>query len=282
MREIPMEHGRLIMTPEEVLKRCDENTIGVVPTLGVTFTCQYEPVKAVADALDQLEKDKGLDIRMHVDGASGGFLAPFCAPDLVWDFRIPRVKSINTSGHKFGLSPLGVGWVIWREEQDLAGRGDLLGELLGRQHARHRAELLTTGRADCLSILQLPPPGKEGYRKIHTACYDTAKYIAGEIEKLGPFEIIYDGEMDAGIPALCWKMKMALTRDSASTTWQIGCAAAVGKCPPIRCLPIARIFDSADSGSSRRQPRSWLTVGGRHETSDRILQSASGPNTNVC
>ncbi len=85
----------------------------------MTFTCQYEPVKAVADALDQLEKDKGLDIRMHVDGASGGFLAPFCAPNLVWDFRIPRVKSINTSGHKFGLSPLGVGWVIWREAQDL-------------------------------------------------------------------------------------------------------------------------------------------------------------------
>ena len=95
LREIPMEQGRLLMTSEEVLKRCDENTIGVVPTLGVTFTCQYEPVKAVADALDQLEKDKGLDIRMHVDGASGGFLAPFCAPELVWDFRIPRVKSIN-------------------------------------------------------------------------------------------------------------------------------------------------------------------------------------------
>ncbi|MDC0937343.1 pyridoxal-dependent decarboxylase, partial [Pirellulales bacterium] len=75
--------------------------------------------KEVADALDQLQKDPGLDIRMHVDGASGGFIAPFCAPDLVWDFRIPRVKSINSSGHKFGLSPLGVGWVIWREEQDL-------------------------------------------------------------------------------------------------------------------------------------------------------------------
>ena len=90
LREIPMEQDRLIMTPEEVLKRCDENTIGVVPTLGVTFTCQYEPVKAVADALDVLEQETGLDIPMHVDGASGGFLAPFCSPNLVWDFRIPR------------------------------------------------------------------------------------------------------------------------------------------------------------------------------------------------
>ena len=160
LREIPMEHGRLLMTPDEVLKRCDENTIGVVPTLGVTFTCQFEPVKAVADALDQLEKEKGLDIRMHVDGASGGFLAPFCAPDLVWDFRIPRVKSINASGHKFGLSPLGVGWVIWREAQDLPEELGLLGQLPGRQHARYRLELLATGRTDCLPVLQFSPFGK--------------------------------------------------------------------------------------------------------------------------
>jgi glutamate decarboxylase len=112
LREIAMEHGRLLMTPEEVIKRCDEKTIGVVPTLGVTFTCDFEPVKAVADALDKLEKDTGLDIPIHVDGASGGFLAPFCAPDLEWDFSIPRVKSINTSGHKFGLAPLAVGWAV--------------------------------------------------------------------------------------------------------------------------------------------------------------------------
>jgi len=114
-----MEHGRLLMTPKEVLQRCDENTIGVVPTLGVTFTCQFEPVQAVAEALGQLEKEEGLDIPIHVDGASGGFLAPFCAPEVVWDSRIPRVKSINSSGHKFGLAPLGVGWVIWREAADL-------------------------------------------------------------------------------------------------------------------------------------------------------------------
>jgi len=105
-REIPMEQGRLLMTPEEAIKLCDENTIGVVPTLGVTFTGQYEPVKAVSDALDQFQKETGLDIPIHVDGASGGFLAPFCAPELEWDFRLPRVKSINASGHKFGLSTL--------------------------------------------------------------------------------------------------------------------------------------------------------------------------------
>ena len=107
------------MNAEEVLKRVDENTIGVVPTLGVTFTCDFEPVKEVSEALDKLQEETGLNIPIHVDGASGGFLAPFVYPDLEWDFRLPRVKSINTSGHKFGLAPLGVVWVIWRDEEDL-------------------------------------------------------------------------------------------------------------------------------------------------------------------
>src|ERR1039457_5651085 len=119
LREIPMEQDRLLMSPAEVIARCDENTIGVVPTLGVTFDGRYEPVKAVSDALHQVQKESGLTIPIHVDGASGGFLAPFCAPDLVWDFRLPRVKSINTSGHKYGLAPLGCGWGGWREKNDL-------------------------------------------------------------------------------------------------------------------------------------------------------------------
>ena len=92
-----------------MLARVDENTIFVVPTFGVTYTGAYEPVAELAAALDKLAEEKGLDIDIHVDGASGAFLAPFSAPDVVWDFRIPRVKSISTSGHKFGLAPLGVG-----------------------------------------------------------------------------------------------------------------------------------------------------------------------------
>jgi glutamate decarboxylase len=207
LREIPMEQSRMLMTPEEVLSRCDENTIGVVPTLGVTFTCQYEPVKAVADALDQLQKDKGLDIRMHIDGASGGFLAPFCAPDLVWDFRLPRVKSINASGHKFGLAPLGVGWVIWREESDLPEEEIFWVNYLGGNMRDIALNFSRPGGQIVCQYYNFLRLGREGYRKIHTACYDTAKYIAGEIEKLGPFEIIYGGDMATGIPALCWKLK---------------------------------------------------------------------------
>jgi glutamate decarboxylase len=202
-----MEADRLMMTPAEVLKRCDENTIGVVPTLGVTFTCQYEPVKAVAEALDQLQKDKGLDIPIHVDAASGGFLAPFCAPDLVWDFRLPRVKSINSSGHKFGLSPLGVGWIIWREANELPEELIFWVNYLGGNMRDIGLNFSRPGGQIVCQYYNYIRLGREGYRKIHRACYETANYLAGEIEKLGPFEMVYRGDMNVGIPALCWKMK---------------------------------------------------------------------------
>ncbi len=206
-REIPMENGRLIMTPEEVLARCDENTIGVVPTLGVTFTGEYEPVQAVSDALDQFQTDTGIDVPIHVDGASGGFLAPFCAPELEWDFRLPRVKSINASGHKFGLSPLGVGWVIWRDTEDLPEELVFWVNYLGGNMRDIALNFSRPGGQVVCQYYNFLRLGIEGYRKIHSACYETAQYIASEIEKLGAFEIIYGGEMDRGIPALCWKIK---------------------------------------------------------------------------
>lgn len=206
-REIPMEDGRLLMTPEQVLSRCDENTIGVVPTLGVTFTGQFEPVKAVAGALDKLEQDTGLDIPIHVDAASGGFLAPFCAPELVWDFRLERVRSVNASGHKFGLSPLGVGWVIWREERDLPEELVFWVNYLGGNMRDIALNFSRPGGQIACQYYNFLRLGKEGYRKIHTACYRTAKYIAAEIAKFGPFEVIYSGEEEAGIPAVCWKIR---------------------------------------------------------------------------
>ena len=209
-REIPMDKGRLLMTPEEVLSRCDENTIGVVPTLGVTFTGQYEPVAAVAEALDRYQTETNIDIPIHVDGASGGFLAPFCAPDLVWDFRIPRVKSINASGHKFGLAPLGVGWIIWREEKDLPEDLVFWVDYLGGNMRDIALNFSRPGGQVVCQYYNFIRLGKEGYRKIHTACYKTAQYLAREIGKLGPFEIIYPGEMDGGIPAVCWKIKEGL------------------------------------------------------------------------
>jgi glutamate decarboxylase len=206
-REIPMEEGRLLMTPEEVLKHCDENTIGVIPTLGVTFTGQFEPVRAVAEALDKLEQDTGLDIPIHVDAASGGFLAPFCAPDMVWDFRLERVRSINASGHKFGLSPLGVGWAVWREEKDLPDELVFWVNYLGGNMRDIALNFSRPGGQVACQYYNFLRLGREGYRNIHTACYETAQYIGAELEKLGPFDIIYSGEMGEGIPAVCWKLR---------------------------------------------------------------------------
>ena len=206
-REIPMEDGRLLMSPEEVIKLCDENTIGVVPTLGVTFTGQYEPVEKVSQALDAFEKKQGLDIPIHVDAASGGFLAPFCAPDLVWDFQLPRVKSINTSGHKFGLSPLGVGWVIWREEEALPKELIFYVNYLGGNMRDIALNFSRPGGQIVCQYYNFIRLGSEGYQKIHSACYRTAEFLSKENEEMGPFEIIYNGDRKEGIPALCWKIK---------------------------------------------------------------------------
>lgn len=247
-REIPMENGRLLMTPEEVLKRCDENTIGVVPTLGVTFTGQFEPVKDVSDALDQYQKETGIDIPIHVDGASGGFLAPFCATHLEWDFRLPRVKSINASGHKFGLAPLGVGWVIWREPKDLPEELIFWVNYLGGNMRDIALNFSRPGGQVVCQYYNFIRLGREGYSKIHGQCYETAKYLAEEIGKLGPFEIIYDGKEDGGIPSCCWKMKDGAQPGFSlfdfadrlrSRGWQVPAYALPANCQD---LPVQRIL----------------------------------------
>ncbi len=205
LREIPMAADRLIMSADEALARVDEITIGVVPTLGVTFTGQYEPVAEVAAALDALQERTGLDVPIHVDGASGGFVAPFCDPGLVWDFRLPRVRSINASGHKFGLAPLGVGWVVWRSVDDLPKELIFDVNYLGGNMPSFALNFSRPGGqvvAQYYTFLRL---GREGYRKVHEASYATARYLADEIGAMGPFEVVFDGR--GGIPALSWVLR---------------------------------------------------------------------------
>jgi glutamate decarboxylase len=205
VREVPLEGDRLMLQPEEAIKYCDENTIMVVPTLGLTMTCQYEPIEAIAQALDKFQQNTGLDIPIHVDGASGSFLAPFCQPDLVWDFRLPRVKSINTSGHKFGLAPLGVGWVVWRDHGDLPEELIFRVNYLGGDMPTFALNFSRpAGQIVCqyYNFLRL---GFEGYRKVQEACYRTAQHIAVEIHKMGPFRVIHNGH--GGLPAVCWTFR---------------------------------------------------------------------------
>ncbi|MGH9061963.1 MAG: glutamate decarboxylase, partial [Acidimicrobiales bacterium] len=120
-RYVPMEPGRYHLTADAAVPECDDNTIGVVAILGSTQDGSYEPVAEIAAALERLAAGGGPDIPVHVDAASGGFVAPFIDPDLEWDFRIERVASINASGHKYGLVYPGVGWVLWRDHASLPG-----------------------------------------------------------------------------------------------------------------------------------------------------------------
>jgi len=205
IREIPMEHGRLLMNAEEVIKRIDENTIGVVPTFGVTFNLEYEDVKAINDALDKYEKETGLDIPIHVDAASGGFIAPFIQKDIVWDFRLPRVKSINASGHKFGLSPLGVGWVVWREKEDLPEELIFNVNYLGGNMPTFALNFSRPGGQIIAQYYNLLRHGREGYARIMQACLDHGIFIANEVKKLGLFDLLYDGK--SAIPGAAWMLK---------------------------------------------------------------------------
>ncbi len=207
MREIPMSPGKYCMDVEQMLERIDENTIMVVPTFGVTYTGVYEPVLELSKALDKLAEETGLDVDIHVDGASGAFLAPFCAPDIVWDFRIPRVKSISTSGHKFGLAPLGVGWVLWRDQADLPD--DLIFHVtyLGGDMPVFQINFSRPAGQIVAQYYNFVRLGMEGYKNVHDACYATSKYLAEEIAKLGPFEMLCDGNPLTGIPSVAWRIR---------------------------------------------------------------------------
>jgi glutamate decarboxylase len=206
-REIPMRPDMLRMDAQRMLDAVDENTIAVVPTLGVTYTGQYEFVPPLAAALDELQQRTGIDIDIHVDAASGGFLAPFTAPDIIWDFRLPRVKSISTSGHKYGLAPLGVGWVLWRETHDLPEELVFSVPYLGGSVGTFAINFSRPGGQVIAQYYNFLRLGRAGYTRIQQACYDTTRWLAKEIGKLGPFEFINDGDPRSGIPALCFRVK---------------------------------------------------------------------------
>lgn len=210
LRQIPCEGQRLRMSPDEVLRRCDENTIGVVPTLGITHTLQYEPIQEVALALDDLEEERGLDIPIHVDAASGGFIAPFIHPSVIWDFRLPRVKSINASGHKYGLAPLGCGWAIWREREDLPEELIFRVKYLGGSMPTFALNFSRPGGQIVAQYYNFVRLGREGYSKITQGCADVGAWFADQLKSEGIFDLIYDGR--GGVPGCTWTLKRGAER----------------------------------------------------------------------
>ncbi len=201
---VPMEGDTYHLTPDRAVAHCDENTIGVVAILGSTFDGSYEPVADICAALDRLEKDRGLDVPVHVDGASGAFVAPFIDPDLEWDFRLPRVQSINASGHKYGLVYPGVGWVVWRDPDALPDDLVFNVNYLGGNMPTFALNFSRPGNQVAAQYYNFLRLGFDGYRRIQQECRDVAMYTAESIGAMPHFELITDGSQ---LPVFAFALK---------------------------------------------------------------------------
>ena len=208
MRLVPMDGNRFHLSADEAVRACDENTIGVVAVLGSTFDGSYEPVAEICAALDEYQARTGTDIPVHVDGASGAFIAPFLDPDLVWDFRLPRVASINASGHKYGLVYPGVGWALWRDAdalpEDLIFWVNYLGDNMptfALNFSRPGAQVAT----QYYNFLRL---GFDGYRRVQQYARDVATALSAEIAELGPFELLTHGDE---LPVFAFRLRDGVT-----------------------------------------------------------------------
>jgi glutamate decarboxylase len=192
-RMVPMEGNRFHLDAEQAVAKCDENTIGVVAILGSTFDGSYEPVKEIAAALDRLQEERGFDVPVHVDAASGGFVAPFIQPDLEWDFRIPRVQSINASGHKFGLVYPGIGWAIWRDAQALPRDLVFNVNYLGGNMPTFALNFSRPGSQVIAQYYMFANLGFEGYRRVMQGAQDIAVFLSSSIADIGPYRLISEG-----------------------------------------------------------------------------------------
>jgi glutamate decarboxylase len=217
-REVACEGNRFTLDAEEAVKHIDENTIGVVAIMGSTYDGRYEPVEEISNALDAHQEKTGIDVPIHVDGASGGFVAPFLQPEIKWDFRLPRVKSINASGHKYGLVYPGVGWVIFRDKEALPEDlvfhvkylgGDMLDLSINFSRPGNRVV------AQYYNFLRL---GREGYRRIHESSQRVAMSQSKMIGELEPFDLITDG---SDIPVFCWKMNDDYAKTSSFSLFDL-------------------------------------------------------------
>ena len=212
-RMVPITPERLHLTGAEAAARCDENTIGVVGVLGSTFDGSYEPIAEMQACLDQLQERTGLDVPIHVDAASGGFVAPFNSPELVWDFRLPRVKSINTSGHKYGGVLPGVGWVLWREQaalpEELRFNVNYLGgemPTIGMNFSRPGAQVV----AQYFNFVHL---GREGYRQRMASLESIACCLADAMAEMPPLRLL--SHPRGQLPVF------AVTLDPAVSNWTV-------------------------------------------------------------
>lgn len=184
---------------EDLKENLDENTIGVFAIFGSTFTGHYQDVAAISKLLDDYEARTGNDVSIHVDGASGALVAPFCTPSVVWDFRLPRVRSINTSGHKFGLTTAGCGWILWRDEKFLPKSLVFVLDYLGGSEETYTLNFSRPGFPVLHQYFNFVRLGKDGYKDVHGGSLANARLLATFLEATGYFEVLSDIHRKKGV-----------------------------------------------------------------------------------
>src|SRR6187397_1803089 len=203
-RIVPLEESKYTIGPEDVEPHLDENTIGVVGVLGTTFTGDMDDIVGINDLLLDVKKERGLDIPLHVDGASGGFVWPFLYPDSPWDFRLEQVRSINVSGHKFGLVYPGIGWLIFRERSDL--NPDLVFEenYLGKTDATFTLNFSTGSSMVLAQYYNFVRYGRAGYTYVMKRMQQNAQVLAEKLQKTGRFDLI--GADEEQLPLVAFRL----------------------------------------------------------------------------
>jgi glutamate decarboxylase len=233
-RIIPLQPDKYTIGPEDVEPHVDENTIGVAAVLGTTFTGHADDIVGINDMLVGLKSDRGLDVPLHVDGASGGFVWPFLYPHSEWDFRLEQVRSINVSGHKFGLVYPGIGWLIFREKSDLAEDLVFYENYLGKTDATFTLNFSTGSAMVLAQYYNFVRLGHNGYRFVMQVMQQNARLLAKAIEETGRFRLI-GSEDEEQLPLVAFQLAEEQSYDEFDIASQL--ASERGWMVPAYTLP---------------------------------------------
>ena len=279
-RYVPVTRGRYVVDPDDVMARVDQNTIGVIPILGTTFTGEFEPIGEIHDRVVANNEASGLDVPIHVDAASGGFVAPFLHPHLEWDFRLPQVKSINVSGHKYGLTYPGVGFVVWRSADDLPSDLVFHVNYLGGDMPTFTLNFSRPGNQIVGQYYNFVRLGRAGYTRIMETLRDIAVHLSTEIATI---DVLRGDQRWLGDPGDRLHRRRR-TRRSPSSTCPTSCGPRAGRCPPTRCPTTRPTWPSCASWcarvSARTSPtRCWPSCARPSSTSPRSRPRSPRPAT---
>src|SRR6478609_9252912 len=234
-RIVPLQAGKYTIGPEDVEPHLDENTIGVAAVVGTTFTGHADDVVGINNLLLELKEKKGLDVPLHIDGASGGFVWPFLYPHSEWDFRLEQVRSINVSGHKYGLVYPGIGWLVFREKSDLAEDLVFYENYLGKTDATFTLNFSTGASMVLAQYYNFVRLGREGYTYVMKQMQTNARVLAANLRDSGRFEVI--GEDLEQLPLVAFRLKPGhdASYDESDIAWQL--SAERGWMVPAYTLP---------------------------------------------